>query len=188
MRYDLRKYYTDFQSEWYDIITCRHCYFSTVHTVYADSKPILKQKVENTLTAARSSIFMDFDAERNIDFVFTSHYLALLCADGYLSFANPVRAKVWGNLSWLYEDVGDKEMEVFAAKKAAEAYEEVYTGTRLTPVQEQTTCLSIAGMQRRAGIDKDLRKILYQVKTQKMGDKAYVKLAEDLMYELREKQ
>ena len=185
MRYDMRKFYTDFQPEWYDVITCRYCYFSTVHSCYTESRPVLKQKIEQELAAARASILLDFDAERDVDFVFTSHYLALLCADGYLSFAIPLRAKLWGNISWLYEDVGDEAMELFAAEKAATAYEEVYTGTRLTPVQEQTTCLSIAGMQRRAGIDRNIKKFLYQVKIAKMGDKVYVKMAEYLMEEMR---
>ena len=185
MRFDLRRFYKDFQSEWYEIITCRHCYFSTVYSYINESRPVLKPKIENELAAARALILLDFEAERDVDFVFSSHYLALICADGYLSYANPLRAKIWGNLSWLYEDVGDKEMEIFAAGKAATAYEEVYSSTRLTPVQEQTTCLSIAGMQRRAGIDKDLRKYLFQVKTSKMGEKAYIKLAEDIMDEMR---
>ena len=185
MRFDLRRFYTDFQTEWYDIITCRHCYFSTVSSYYAESKPVFKQKIENELTQARGALTLDFDAERNIDFVFATHYLAILCADGYLSSAVPLRAKLWGNISWLYEDVGDAEMERYAASTAAAAYEEVYSGTRMTPIQEQTTCLSIAGMQRRAGIDRDLKKYLYQVKTNKMGDKAYVKIAEDIMEDLR---
>ena len=185
MRFDLRKYYTDFQTEWYDIISCKHCYFSTISSYYAEGKPVLKQKIEDELTKARASVFLDFDAERDIDFVFKMHYLALLCAEGYLSAAVPVRAKIWGNLSWLYEDVGDTEMERFAAEKAASAYEDVYTGTRMTPTQEQTTCLSIAGMQRRAGVDRNLKKYLFQVKTIKMGDKAYVKFADDIMEDLR---
>ena len=185
MRFDLRKSFTDFQLEWYDIITCRHCLFSTVNTYYNESKPVFKQKMENELAAARALVHMDFDAERDIDFVFASHYLALLCADGYLSSAIPLRAKIWGNLSWLYEDVEDKEMEIFAAGKAADAYEEVYKGTRMTPVQEQTTCLSIVGMQRRAGLDRDIRKFLYQVKTAKMGEKVYINMAEDILEEIR---
>jgi len=187
MRHDLRKSFTDFQLEWYDVITCRHCMFSTITSFYNESRSFFKQKIENELTQARASVHMDFEAPRNIDFVFASHYLALLCADGYLSFAIPVRAKIWGNLSWLYEDVGDREMELFAAEKAAEAYEEVYKGTRMTPVQEQTTCLSIVGMMRRAGLDRDIRKYLYQVKTAKMGDKVYIKMAEDILDEIREK-
>ncbi|MCL2125830.1 MAG: DUF2225 domain-containing protein [Oscillospiraceae bacterium] len=187
MRYDLRRYYTDFSPEWYDIITCRHCYFSTVSSYFSEGKAVFKQKIETALTEARSSVFFDFDAERDIDFVFTSHYLALLCSDGYLSAALPVRAKIWGNLSWLYEDVGDENMARFASLKAADAYEEVYSGTRMTPIQEQTTCLSIAGMQRRAGIDRNMKKYLFQVKTVKMGDKAYIKIAEDIMEDLRAK-
>ena len=186
MRYDLRKFYTDFQSEWYDIVTCRHCYFSTVSGYYTESRPVLKQKIENELTAAQESVLLDFDAPRDIDYVFTSHYLALLCAEGYLSYAHPLRAKIWGNISWLYEDVEDTEMEVFAAEKAAAAYELVFSESRLSPVQEQMTCLSIAGMQMRAGIDRDLRKYLYQVRTAKMGDKAYVIMAENLMEDMRE--
>ena len=185
MRYDLRKSFTDFQLEWYDVITCRHCLFSTLNSLYAESKPVFKQKIEKELAEARASVHMDFDAERDIDFVFSSHYLAMLCADGYLSSAIPIRAKLWGNLSWLYEDTGDEEMELFAAEKAALAYEEVYKGTRMTPVQEQTTCLSIVGMQRRAGLDRDIKKFLYQVKTTKMGDKVYTNMAEDILEEMR---
>jgi uncharacterized protein (DUF2225 family) len=128
---------------------------------------------------------LDFDAERNIDYVFSVHYLALLCSEGYPTMGKQIRAKLWGNLSWLYEDVSDKEMEIYAATKAAEAYEQVYTESRLTPTQEQITCLSIAGMQHRAGFDSNLKKFLFTAKTLTAGDKTYAKLAEDFMYELR---
>jgi len=185
MRFDLRKFYTDFQTEWYDVITCHNCLFSTLHNYFTDPKPIQKVKIENKLAAIRASILLDFDAERDIDFVLTAHYLALICADGYLPFGKQIRAKLWGNLSWLYEDVEDDAMAKFAAGKAAEAYESVYTETVLTPVQEQITCLSIAGMQYRAGVDRNLKKFLFTAKTVKMGDKTYAKLAEDFMFELR---
>ena len=185
MRYDLRKYFRDFQTEWYDILTCHSCLFSTFHTYFTEPKPIQKAKIENKLIKARSEIVLDFDAERNLDYVFTVHYLALQCAEGYPSMGKQIRAKLWGNLSWLYEDVNDKDMEAFAATKAAEAYEQVYTESRLTPTQEQITCLSIAGMQHRAGIDNNLKKFIFKAKTQSGGDKTYAKLAEDFMYELK---
>jgi len=185
MRFDLRKYFNDFQTEWYDIITCRSCYFSTFHNYFTDPKPIQKTKIELSLAATRSELKIDFDAERDLDFVFTAHYIAILCSDGYPSMGKQIRAKLWGNLSWLYEDVEDKEMEKFSAEKAAEAYEQVYTESRLTPVQEQITCLSIAGMQHRAGIDKNLKRFLFTAKTLMAGDKTYAKLAEDFMYELK---
>jgi len=185
MRFDLKKYYKDFETEWYDILTCRSCYFSTFHNYFTDPKPVQKAKIEKELLTARAEVVLDFEAERNIDFVFTVHYISVLCADGYPSMGKQIRAKLWGNLSWLYEDVGDKEMELLAANKAAEAYEQVYTESRLTPIQEQITCLSIAGMQHRAGIDRNLKKYLFTAKTLSSGDKTYAKLAEDFMYELK---
>ena len=185
MRFDLRKYFTDFQTEWYDILTCRSCFFSTFHTYFTEPKPIQKAKIEKALAEARSRILIDFDGERDIDFVFAVHYIAILCADGYPAMGKQIRAKLWGNLSWLYEDVEDNEMAIFAATKAAEAYEQVYTESRLTPVQEQITCLSIAGMQHRAGIDNNLKKFIFTAKTLMAGDKTYAKLAEDFMYELK---
>jgi len=184
-RYDLRKYYTDFQTEWYDIVTCKNCLFSTFHNYFTDPKPMQKAKIDKLLSEARAQVHLDFGAERCIDYVFTTHYLALLCADGYPSVGKQIRAKIWGNISWLYEDVEDEEMVKFAAKKAAEAYEQVYTESRLTPVQEQITCLSIAGMQHRAGIDNNLRKFLFKAKTLSAGDKTFAKLAEEFMYEMK---
>jgi len=185
MRFDLRKYFTDFQTEWYDILTCRYCFFSTFHTYFTEPKPMQKAKIDKTLAQARSEILIDFDDERNVDFVFTAHYLAILCAEAYPSIGKQIRAKLWGNLSWLYEDVEDDEMAIYSAGRAAEAYEQVYTESRLTPVQEQITCLSIAGMQYRAGIDKNLKKFIFTAKTLMAGDKTYAKLAEDFMYELK---
>ena len=184
-RFDLRKYYKDFQTEWYDILTCRSCLFSTFHNYFTDPKPIQKVKIEKQLAEARAEIHLDFDADRDIDFVFTVHFLALLCSDGYPSMGKQIRAKLWGNLSWLYEDVENGEMAVFAAEKAAEAYEQIYSETRLTPIQEQITCLSIAGMQHRAGVDRNLKKYLFTAKTLMAGDKTYAKMAEDFMYELK---
>jgi len=188
VRYDLRRFYTGFMTEWYDVITCHNCLFSTFHNYFTEPKPIQKVKFENELTAARAAIHMDFSAERDLDNVFTMHYLAMICAEGYLSAGRQIRAKLWGNLSWLYEDVGDEDMEKYCAGKAAAAYESVYAESRLTPTQEQITCLSIAGMQYRAGMDKNLKKFLFTAKTLKDGDKTYAKLAEDFMYELRGKE
>jgi len=185
MRYDLRKYFTEFTTEWYDILTCHSCLFSTFHNYFTDPKPIKKAEIESKMTAARAEVHIDFTAARDINYVFTAHYLAMLCSDGYPGMSKQIRAKLWGNLSWLYEDVKDEEMEKFAASKAAETYEQVYTESRLTPVQEQITCLSIAGMQSRAGIDNNLKKFLFTAKTMSAGDRLYAKLAEDFMYELK---
>ena len=180
-RYDLRRFYTGFQTEWYEIVTCPHCLFSMFQVYFTEPKPLRKDKIENLLIKARESVILQFDTERDIDFVFTAHYLALLCAEGYSSNYRQIRARLWGNLSWLYEDVENEEMMKYSAEMAAEAYEAVYKETVLTPVQEQVTCLSIAGMQYRAGIDRDMKRYLFAAKTSKSGNKVYNTLADDFM-------
>ena len=187
MRYDLRKFYTGFMTEWYDIITCPHCYFSTFHTYYATPKPIQKKLIEQDLANARKSVALDFSSERCIDFVFTSHYLALICAPAYLSQGKQLIAKLWANLSWLYEEIGDEEMERKAAENAYLAYETLYTEVRMNPLQEQAVCMAAAGMMYRAGLtdNNDINKYLYNVKTIKMGEKSYVRMAEDLIETLK---
>jgi len=204
MRYDLRKFFTGFRAEWYEILTCHNCMFSMFSNYFTDPKPVQKAIFEKELAAARANVHMDFNSERDLEYVFTSHYLALLCAEGYKSHKRQIKAKVWGNLSWLYEDAGidenleepeepqsdndradDLEMMVYAASKAAEEYEAIYAETNLTTVQEQITCLSIAGMQHRAGIDRDMKRYLFKAKTMQGGDSVYSKLAEDFMYEMK---
>ena len=183
-RYDLRRYYNEFQTEWYEIVTCPQCFFSMFQTYFTEPKPLKKEKIENGLIDARETVILRFDEERDIDFVFTAHYLALLCSEGYASSVRQLRAKLWGNLSWLYEDVEDEEMMKFSAEKAAEAYETVYKETPVTPVQEQVICLSIAGMQYRAGIDRDMKRYLFAAKTSKAGNRVYNSLADDFMEKL----
>lgn len=186
MRYDLRKYFRDFQTEWYDILTCSNCLFSTFHNYVTDGKPIQKAKIEESLSKAQSFATIDFSSERNLDYVFNSHYLALLCSEAYPAAGKQIRAKLWGNLSWLYEDIGESELEALAAANAADSYELVFTETRLTPVQEQITLLSIAGMRYRTGATPDdIKKYVFNAKTMSMGDKTYAKLADDFLYELR---
>lgn len=185
VRYDLRRYYSEFQTEWYDVITCPHCYFSTLYGYYSEPKSFNKAAIEKELAEARRTVTLDFSAERDIDYVFASHYLALLCAPGYSTNRRQLCARLWANLSWLYEDVEDEEMARFAAGRAAEAYKAMYGESRLSPVQEQATCLTIAGMLYRAGETNDLKKFLFIAKTSKHGNKVYADLADDLMETLR---
>ncbi len=185
LRYDLRACYTGFQMEWYEIVTCPHCLFSMFHNYFTEPKPLLKEKLKETLAAARNAVRLDFAAQRDIDFVFTAHYLALACAQGYTSPRRHILAKIWANLSWLYEDVGDEDMARYAAGECANAYDELFAGSNLSLAQEQSISLTIAGMMYRAGQKENLKKYLFIAKTSKAGNRTYSILAEDLMEEIR---
>jgi hypothetical protein len=90
-------------------------------------------------------------------------------------------ARLWANLSWLYEDAEDEDMARFAAKNAADAFGAVYSGERLTATQEQAVAMGAAGMLYRAGVEENLKKYLLDVKMNKAGSKIYTLLAEDLL-------
>lgn len=184
MRFDLRQDYRDFDMAWYEVLTCPHCYFSMFSDYFTEPKNFMKSRIADALERARDELHLDFDAERGLDFVLASHYLALLCAPGF-SNRKSLELRLWSNLSWLYEDAGDRDLEKMAAEKAAETAESIYMESTLNPVQEQVMCLTTAGMQYRAGLHKDVLKWLLSAKTVKLGKKTYALLAENLMDEIR---
>ena len=179
-RFDMRKFYKAFKLEWYEIYTCPHCYYSTLASYYEDPRAVMNTVIEDKLIEAKDSLFLDFEAERDLDFVITQHYLTLLCAPANIPRKRQIAAKMWANLSWLYEDIEDKEMEMFACANAAKAYEAIYSEDRLTPAQEQVVCMTIAGMLYRAKIEENLKKYLLKVKSTREGKKVYVEMAENL--------
>jgi len=185
VRYDMRKFYKDYTPEWYEIKTCPHCYFSMFGELFAEKRKLSKDAVADALQKARSLILLDFEKERDVNLVFTMHYLALLCAAGYANKLQLDR-RLWTSLNWLYEDVGDDEMMRYTAKKAAEANEKVYELSELSPEQEQMILLSAAAMLHRAGVaDDNVLKYLMSVKLVKGGKKIYSGLADDLLEAVR---
>lgn len=183
-RYDLRQYYKNFEVEWYDIITCKYCYFSTFTNLFLEPKGFSGSAIVNKLKDARSELTLNFDQERDIEYVIATHYLALITANAFSSYRQ-LKARIWGNLSWLYEDTGDEEIAKIAALNAAEAYKTLYLESKMNALQEQHTSLSIAGMLYRVGELKDIKRWLLQAKRINNGKKQYVDLADDLLDLLR---
>lgn len=187
MRYDLRKNYVGFNATWYDIITCPHCYFSMFEDTFNDPSKLHKKLVKEIVDGFNDQVILNFDVERDIEYVFATHYLAAECSEGY-GAKTQIMMKIWANLSWLYEDVSDKDMELMAAGKCAEFSEKLFIeSTKLSPVQEQLVCLSVAGMLYRAGKEGAM-KWLFDAKTARGGKPAYAELAERLMDKIKEEE
>lgn len=184
-RYDLRQFYKDYEPAWYDLIACPSCYFSTFINLFLEPKNFSKSIADKKLPALRDELQLDFEGERTMEFVFATHYLALQCADSFLG-ERKISAKLWGNISWLYEDVGEWELERQAAKHAAEANERLYLEGKLTPSQEQAVAMTVAGFLYRAGETAEIRHWLFETKKQKTGKRIYTDLADDLLQALRD--
>jgi len=184
-RYDLRVFYQNFEIEWYEVITCPHCYFSALDSFFSSPKLLAKQRYEDKLTEAYGLIALDFSADRDLNFIMNQHYLALICSHGY-SDRRQILAHLWMNLRWLYQSAGDTALAQQAESKALEAYKIVYSESDLSPAQQQHLCLLVAGILFRANDIRGAREWAIKARMNQEGKKAYSQLAEQLIGEIRE--
>lgn len=184
LRYDLRVTYRDFEAEWYEIITCPHCWFSSFENYFREQRALYKFRYEAKLAQFYSENSMDFEAERDLDFVFAQHYLALICAPGFAD-SRQIQARVWMNLIRLYQDAGEEKLSLLAEKKTVEAYHKVYMECDLQSGQEQNLCLTMAGMLYARGEKKEARAWAMMVRTSGGERSAYWHMAEQLIQDVR---
>lgn len=88
---------------------------------------------------------LDFHGERDLNFVFAQHYLALLCAPG-LPDSRQLTARFRNNLHWLYQSAGDEALAGTARNRAIDAYQTVCLRCKLDPLHKQQLYMKIAGM------------------------------------------
>ena len=182
---DLRTNYGDFCVEWYQIVTCSHCYFSAFIDFFRkDGNPLKKERYNEQLKKAFSNLFLSFTAVRNLDFIFAQYYLALICVKG-MADETLMEARLWLNLSRLYEDAKETELAIEAAKRASEAYRSGFS--ILKPRVEHKICMSIAGMLFKNCCYKEAKELAVHLKTRKTEQSMYVRMAEDMIADIRKK-
>jgi uncharacterized protein (DUF2225 family) len=182
-RYDLEA----FQVEWYQVITCSHCYFSAFVDVFKNQDAVLyKTQYEDDLKRAFSSLFLNFTSTRTMDFVFAQYYLALICAKG-LQDVQQIKARLWLNLSRLYEDVGDMELSYEAIRHAAETFKNNHIKSILKTKLEHRICVNIAGRLVAAGELKTAKELALLLTTNRDERTFYTSVAEDIILDMRSK-
>lgn len=186
-RYDLQRFYKGFEPEWYEVATCPHCYFSAISESFMDAKNLNKKKYEERLVRLYASLNLDFCAERDLDFVFMQHYLALECASG-LPEGLRQTAHLWNSLIWLYHSAGDEEMERHARERAVDAYQQFCLCCVLDSFQEQQTCMRIAGMLYMLGELGSAKEWAFKARQVSGGKPAISKMAQELIEEIREEE
>lgn len=186
-RDDMRADYGSFSVEWYQIVTCTHCYFSAFTDFFRKGDIYLrKQSYQEELKKAFSGVFLNFTAERNIDFVFAQYYLALICVKG-MKDESLMESRLWLNLSRLYEDVGEKDLSIETTQKAATAYREKHPLSGLKPKVDHKICMSIAGRLYKNQMYKQARDLAVFLKMDKGEKSYYTRLAEDMIADLRKR-
>lgn len=152
MKCDMRKKYNNFEPIWYEIKTCPYCNFSAFESLFTSGLKVNEDEFINKLNLARHGInIVDNENEkRNVNQVFNSHYLALICSSGFENYKQ-INAKLWLSLSWLYKDINDNKMEAYATERAYEANKVFYNECNLSDELSQTTLMIIGTLAKRLG-------------------------------------
>ena len=182
---DLRADYGDFCVQWYQIVTCSHCYFSAFIDFFRkEGNPLKKEKYNEELKKAFSNVFLSFTATRNLDFIFAQYYLALICVKG-MADETLMEARLWLNLSRLYADAKEMELSIEAARRAAYAYKNGFS--ILKPRVEHKICMSIAGIFFKNQCYQEAKELAVHLKTRKTEPSLYIRMAEDMIVDIRKK-
>lgn len=183
---DFRKHYTDFEPLWYSLWVCPHCYYTNFYTEYDAIPTYKKQSVLARTQELKKQFSFKFSEPRTIDEVFTAYYLALVSAEFY-NASSLKFAKIWMQLSWLYQDVKDEEMFNTASTMALKNYYDVLykTSENLSVVQAQQCFLLLGELYLRKGDEKEAIRNFYTAIKKDGGKEAFNQQAEDRIHDIR---
>ncbi len=181
---DLHREYFNFTPEWHDVLTCPNCLFSGLISHW-NAHTRVRDELPSQLTTLKNDFTLDFSKIESINTVFASYYLAILCSAAYKD-NEQILAKLWRNLSYLYQQVEDETMYHHATEKAYYYYKEFYTNIETTPNNTQTLCMINGSLAKELGLLEEAYQFLYEAKKIKDGKAAYIQLIEREIYEIRE--
>lgn len=182
---NMRRIYQSFDPIWYEVITCPHCYFSALENGFNSDEKIKKELIADQLDLIRMELNLNFDEPRDIEQVFASHYLALICSNGF-DKKKQIDAKLWLSISWLYSDINDVNMERFAVEKALEFTDVYYSECDLSPEARQVALMILGTLARKLGNYNDSILYLSKAITVPTGKSVYKRLIELEIDEIRE--
>ncbi len=183
---DMRRNFNDFDPIWYDVVTCPHCYFSAIENMMKSDFTLNKQSYEDMLTLLNMRLKLDFTEPKTAQQVFASHYLALLCAEGYDN-SKQLKSKYWRSLSWLYADFKDEKMELAATKNAYEATQKYFSESTLSEDASQITLMILGTLAGNLKEYNDAIRYLSDAARVQISKTAYRQIIENEISRLRDK-
>jgi len=185
---DMRQRFIDIEPLWYLVWVCPHCYYSNFNFEFKQVSDSMARKFLDQSTELKDKVKLQFSNPRKIDEVFASYYLMLQYLR--MSTQDPsAGAKVWLRLSWLYYDVQDEEMFIYASQQAYDMFKDsYYNGRRSTTVeQEQRLSLLLGELSLRLGENEEALKFFRGALVRKAdGNNTVNRQAEDRIAQLRE--
>ncbi|MGI6778992.1 MAG: DUF2225 domain-containing protein [Acetivibrionales bacterium] len=185
--FDFRRKYVDFEPLWYSIWVCPNCFYSNSYSDFEKMSGMTVKLVKEKVRDIKDRVSFRFSTPRNIDEVFASYYLALYFAEA--SIADPLKpAKLWLQLSWLYQDVNEEELSKKASLTSLDYYHNAYYNGSLdfSVQEEQQLCLIIGELLLKKGAAKEAAQHFYKAIKNKSDSPGLNKQAQDRIQDLRQ--
>ncbi|MDR1136337.1 MAG: DUF2225 domain-containing protein [Clostridiales Family XIII bacterium] len=184
---DMRIRYKGIEPMYYEVITCPVCLYSAISDLFKEIE-VTKRMVEalnDVMTPYRGDIEIKAGAERDTFTVFASYYLAILSAPVCFYEHQRITARLWRNLSRIYDDCSDENMQAYALKRSLDEYNYSYTHFDIGGKNLQQLCYVIGELYFKLGDYEQARRFLYAAFTNKEGSPVIKRQAEDRLDEAK---
>lgn len=184
---DFRQHFVGFEPLWYGVQICPKCNYASFVEGFDKIPERVKSLISEKSSKLNTEVEAKFPAQRNIDQVFTSYYLALYLLEG-ITTDKLQEGKLWLRLAWLYEDVNDLELSKMASEKALTMYKNLYhTSRRETTVeQDQRLTMLLGELCIRNDLKDEAQQYFRDTIVHKGGNKVMNEKARDRMHDIRQ--
>ena len=184
---DFRQHFVGFEPLWYSVQICPQCNYASLVEDFDKITEKVKSVILQKLSKLKVEVEAEFSAQRNIDQVFTSYYLALYWLKG-ITTDKLQEGKLWLRLAWLYEDVNDLELSKMASEKALTLYKDLYNNSRrqTTVEQDQRLTMLLGELCMRNDLRDEAQQYFRDTIVHKGGNKVMNETARDRMRDIRE--
>ena len=139
---DFRRRYHNFESLWYSVWTCPHCYYANFSSNFQQITEQQKIAFRQNSSIVKKQVSLKAPQSCLLDEVFIKHYLAVNWFKTVLDDPEKL-GKLWLHLAWLYDDTGDVRMRQIATKEAFLSFRHQYCDDSRQPSPEKDQYLSV---------------------------------------------
>ncbi|MDR0570894.1 MAG: DUF2225 domain-containing protein [Clostridiales Family XIII bacterium] len=184
---DQRVRFKGLEPMYYEVITCPQCLFSAMTDLFRDIEVTKRMREAMAKVTAPYVGAMEVKAgqARDAFTVFAGYYLAVLCAPTCFFEHQRITARLWRNLSRIYDDCGDGRMSHYALQRAHDEYMFSYSNFDINGKALQQLCYVIGELKYKLNDLAQARQFYYAAFTNRDGTPALKRQAEDRLEELK---
>jgi uncharacterized protein (DUF2225 family) len=177
---DYRIRYKDVEPMYYEVVTCPSCLYSAMADLFKDIEVTkrMTESLRDTLSPYLGSIEILTGADRDTFTVFAGYYLAILGAPQCFYEHQRITARLWRNLSRIYDDCSDERMMTYALQKSADEYLHSYSHFAIEGKNMQQLCFVIGELKYKLGDLLKAREFLYSAMVNRDGSPVIKRQAE----------